>query len=144
MADTTALYLTKHEMTKLFPALPVAVQRTWKKKVKDEMNDAFETKEELLNRMQKPWNDESKELESFVKHVGNILEQGKGVDAIDLQKFPDSAFPRFFYTIGACGMSAFIQISLQQKNIKNGDMKAIAGLSFIRHAILEANTLQPV
>ena len=72
------------------------------------------------------------------------LSEGKGIDSVSLDDFPEDAVPSFLYSIGACGTSALIEMILQKKGLTDEDMEGVAALSRARHRILQINTVLTV
>lgn len=134
----TVLYLTQEEIDNIFEKLPAKIQKTWKKRLQVETIDAYETEQELTARLNKTKYDDIPGMEAFAKHAVTAL-SSDDVESASPAGIPEAAYPRFFYSIGACGMSAMLEIAMQDPKISNEIMETVAGMSFVRHIILEAN-----
>ncbi len=138
------LFLTPEERDRLFSKLPKALQSAWKDKLREETITTYETPSELQLRIR-----ESK----FVDHAGikalmdkmiSHIEQGKKgspIDHVSMKDLPEDALPAFFFTIGACGTEAFLDLLLQDKDLSEEDMDAVASLSRTRHRLLQMNAV---
>lgn len=130
MPNDNPLYLVREEIL-LFEKLPDALKNNWKPVI--ETIDAYETEAEITRRM-KDSRFEMPGLEGFIKGGGT-----KDGPQFDFSKVSEPAWAEYFYTIGASGTSALIQLSLQSPGLTDEQMDSIAAMSAIRHVILEEN-----
>ncbi|HRH93375.1 MAG TPA: hypothetical protein PKV72_02475 [Candidatus Peribacteria bacterium] len=129
MPNDNPLYLVREEIL-LFEKLPEALKSNWKPVI--ETIDAYESEAEITRRM-KDSRFELPGLEAFIKSGG------KDGPQFDFSKVSEPAWAEYFYTIGASGTSALIQLSLQSPGLTDEQMDSIAAMSAIRHVILEEN-----
>lgn len=134
----SALYLTQEELENIFVKLPEATQAAWRSKLVTETIDAFETEEELIERMSNVRTDDIPGMKEFLDAFTKTIEEGDLTKAT-LTAIPEVAMLRHFYAIGACGMSAIIGLMLQDPKLEEPDLQAAADFSVLRHAILQAN-----
>jgi hypothetical protein len=137
MAQT--LYLTHDEVEHIFEKFSAELQEKWRSRLQEETLKAFETDDELVRLRDATTYDDLPDMRRFGEWVQRKLQGGSDLEDLDAAGFPDAAIPRFLRSIGACGLSAIIEISLQQPDLSDDVFEAIAGLSHIRHAILEHN-----
>ncbi len=132
--DTGSAYFTAEEM-KLLKTLPKATQDYFKGRVQPETLDTFETEEELVERMKSASYDKYPEVRQM---VGELAKTGD-VSAVSFEKMSDGALDTLLFSIGACGMSALIETSLQE-NVDASAADAIVSLSKARHRVLTVNS----
>ena len=132
------LHLTAEEQEHVFARLPRELQERWKDRVHTETIDAYETEEELMERMRSVRYDDLPGVRTFMEASVRAAETGD-LESVDFSVLPEAAFPRYFHSIGACGMSAMLQLTLQEPGITDEGMQAAASMSIVRHIILEAN-----
>jgi hypothetical protein len=137
MNDVT-LYLTKEEVDNVFTKLPAKAQSSWKPRLTVESLTTFETEDELQRRMSSVRTDDIPGIKEFVESFITMV-QKKDLTNLSLNDVPEVAILRHFYAIGACGMSALIEVALQDPELDDDAVFAIADFSVIRHAILQAN-----
>lgn len=131
-----SLFLTSAER-KLFDALPEAVRAEWK--VAEEKGTRYETDKELVTRAG------LMELETFPQLKKMVAEgkKGKKMNLSVIAEIPKDAYPEFFFTIGARGMTQLIGAAFSA--LKNDDgVQFIAAVSHLRHDVLNANSRYPV
>ncbi len=132
------LYLTSDEQKHLFDRLPEALQASWKDKISIEAIDAYETEEELKERMTSVRYDDLPSVKEFMQSAVKAAEAGN-LENADYASIPEAAFPRYYHSIGACGMTAMLEFTLHDPNLTEEGMRAVASMSMVRHIILEAN-----
>ncbi len=134
----STLYLTADE-TRLFGKnVSAALRKSWQDSVREEALDTYETEEQLQTRMQ------SVSYGQFpqVKALAEKAAAQKSLDGLSLQDIPPQAMPVLLHSIGACGVSALIELSFQDPAlIDDNALEGIAGLSRARHQMLIANAL---
>ncbi len=138
------LFLTPEERTRLFETLPDALRDAWKSRVREETITVYESPEELQTRMRESkFADHAGIKGLFDKMVAHIESDQKtdAFDAIQMEDFPTDALPSFLFTIGACGVEAFMEMLLQEKNLSAEDLESIASLSRTRHRLLQMNAV---
>jgi hypothetical protein len=134
-----ALYLTAEEKKLFFNKLPDAIRKSWELSLKEETIDAYETAQELEKRGEEVARDPDAAQPEFARMLNAHLESGKGLDDVPIADIPPNILYDGFYQMGASGLSAFIQLSLQDADIEDQDMIGIATLTLVRHHVLEAN-----
>ena len=129
------LYLTAAEQAK-FQTVSDALKDGWE--VTPETIDAYETTYQLWIRAN------MMELNEFpeIKQMILALRDGKPVDPTTIQNIPDEALPEVLFTIGARGITILMTI-LFDRIESDEEIAAIAGLSHLRHDVLEANAKVP-
>lgn len=132
------LYLTAEEQEHLFKKLPQHLQDAWSPSLKTETVDAYETEAELKERMTSTTYEDLPSMKDFHQSAVAAAEAGD-LSTADFTKIPHEAFPRYFHSIGACGMSAMMQFTMHDPELNDEGLRAVASMSMIRHIILEAN-----
>ncbi len=130
----TKVLLTNEEQA-LLKKLPPNAQALFKGRVESETLDSFETEEELAERLSKTSYDQYPEVKGM---IDKLLTSGN-IDDLDFEKLSDGALDVLLFSIGACGISALIEISLQDEVSKDA-VEAIATLSAARHRVLTVNS----
>lgn len=125
------LMLTAEEK-KLFSKLPEGLQEGWE--IKEETLTSYESNEDLKIRASIAGFDDHPAVQKLLKTV----QEGGAIDRIPLDAIPQNVFEELMFTIGARGMDRFIRALLSQCK-KDEDLQGVAGLSALRHALLEGN-----
>jgi len=134
------LRLTADEKTHIFDKLPEPLRKKWESRLEIETLESFESVEELKSRLEKLSFDEYPDAVKVGEKALKAAMKGKALKAMDAKKFPQEAMPRFFHAIGACGISAMMQAAMQGEDVDNTTLESVAGLSLIRHVILQDNS----
>jgi hypothetical protein len=127
------LYLTKAEQ-KQFDALPDAVKKLCN--VENEASTAFETDEQIAMR----YHIATFQNEPAVAALAEKVAEGTDIATLTLDEIPESILPDFYFTIGARGVSAFLESVLATAKTEE-DAQALAEFSRIRHELLINNQL---
>jgi predicted AlkP superfamily pyrophosphatase or phosphodiesterase len=130
----TKVLLTKEEQA-LLKKLAPNVQALFKDRVEAESLTSFETEEELVERMSKASYEQYPEVKTMME---KLVQSGDMTD-LNLEKLSDGALDVLLFTIGACGISALIELSLQD-SVGKDDVEALATLSLARHRVLTVNS----
>lgn len=131
MKTNTTLFLTEPEAI-AFSALPESLREGWT--VEPETGTAYEDADVLRVRAGMARFDSYPELKDIAK---NVL-AGQQPNSFVLGSIPESVLPELYFTIGATGVAILIRILLP--NVKDDeDVSGLAGLTHIRHDILETN-----
>lgn len=125
----TPLYLTADER-KLFDGLSEALKDGWK--VEKEMQNSYES-EKVLSMRARMAARESADVSHFFKK----WDEAKGA-ANGLPKLSNEQMLEFFFTLGATGISVFIDALLREMKTDD-DIQGVAHLSFLRHRLLAIN-----
>ena len=134
------LYFTADEK-RLFDTLPNDVKKGWEGSVEIETIDAYETVAELQGRMAHTSYDKYPAAKALADKARRAVERGEGLREISFLDLPSEALPVFFYSIGACGVSAMIELSLQDaEKLRMSGMEGVEALSRIRHHLLQQNS----
>lgn len=131
MKTNTTLFLTEPEAA-AFAALPEALREGWT--VEPETGTAYEDADVLKVRAGMARFETFPALHEYVKQA---LSSGI-VDPSTIKEIPESVLPELFFTIGARGVSA-LMAALFSECAQDDDVAGIAGLSHIRHDILQTN-----
>ena len=128
----TTLYLTAQEKS-LFDGLPDSIKQGWT--VEAEKSDAYETPEVLRMRMQMV------DLGKYPSALGILerLKNGEDLRNINLEGLSPDVLRELAFTIGAKGMAVLISRLLKSARTDK-DIEGLAGMSLIRHEILEVNS----
>ncbi|HRH93515.1 MAG TPA: hypothetical protein PKV72_03200 [Candidatus Peribacteria bacterium] len=132
---TTKVLLTKEEqalLTKLAPN----VQALFKDRVESEVLDSYESEEELVDRLSKTSYDKYPEVKAM---LDKLMTSGN-LDDFDMEAMPDGALDVLLFSIGACGISALVELSLQDTELDADAAEAIAALTKARHRVLTVNS----
>lgn len=134
--DDSTVYLVKEEMTLLSPAL----KKQWEKSLKPEALTAYETPEQIDARMKAVNYSKYPKLQKKIDACLAAMQEGKQTE-MSFEDFPEEAISSFLYSIGASGISAYIDLFLSSKKMQGSDaaMQGVAALSRARHRILEKN-----
>ena len=125
------LYLTADEQ-KLFDALSEELKEGWE--LVDEVQDSYESPKVIAMRAGMASFDVYPELEDLAKKV----QEGEDISKLSILNIPEQALGEFAFTIGAKGLSAFIE-HLSKEIQSNEDILGLAVLTLLRHEILETN-----
>lgn len=126
-----SLALTAEEK-KLFEKLPASLREGWE--IKEETLTSYESDEDLRMRASIAAFDEHPAVQKLLKDV----QGGEAINRISLDAIPQNVFEELMFTMGARGMDRFIRALLSQCK-KDEDLQGVAGLSALRHALLEGN-----
>lgn len=132
----TTLYLTADEQ-KRFQALPEGVKDGWV--VEAETGDQYETKRQLEMRFYMS----TLAKDPAVRKLFEEFQSGKDLDQLALPDLSESLASEFFFTIGARGLTLLMAQMFQEGLANDEDLEGVAGLSMIRHKILETNAAVP-
>jgi hypothetical protein len=132
------LYLTPAEQ-KLFEKLPASVRDLAGLQVHVEDGDAFETDEQLEERIGFVQKNSEEELRGFLVSLKQKLQENADIDAWFADAVPEALFPSICYALGAVGLTSVITRALQFDPTTEG-LKSAAVFSRIRHVILEQNS----
>lgn len=134
--DDTTFYIVDEELALLTPEN----KKAWAGQLKKETLTAYETPEQLDARMKSVNYDKYPELRAQIDAFAREVQSGK-MPTLSFSNFPEEAIDSFLFSIGASGISAFIDLYLRQKEVveSTGAMEAVAALSRARHKILEKN-----
>lgn len=127
--------LTKEEqmlLTKLSPD----VQALFKGRVESETLDSYESEEELVERLTKSSYEKYPEVKTMLQ---KFLDSGD-VNDFSFDDLSDGALDVLLFSIGACGISALIEISLQSDILDQEGAEAVATLATARHRVLTVNS----
>lgn len=130
------IHLTPQERSK-FEALPADLRDGWEI-VDETLESAYETPEQLALRAEVARLDRN----PYIKTLIERLQSGASPDSLSLADIPESYFPVIFYAIGASGIAMLIALHLGEIKTDE-DIQELAGLSHVRHDILEANAAIP-
>lgn len=130
----TKVLLTKEEQA-LLKKLAPNVQALFKDRVEAESLTSFETEEELVERMSKASYEQYPEVKTMME---KFAVTGNPED-LSFDKLSDGALDVLLFSIGACGISALIEISLQEQ-VTQDEVDVIATLSAARHRVLTVNS----
>ena len=133
--DTT-FYLVDEELALLTPAS----KEKWAKDIKKETLTAYETPQQIDARMKAVNYSQYPELQKKIDGYVADIKAGKQPD-VSFEDFPEEAMGSFLFSIGASGISFYIDIYLREPATQESDeiMNTIASLSRVRHQILEKN-----
>lgn len=137
----TFFHLTAEERQKIFERVPAKLKSAWEKKVLEETIDAYETPEELKRRMETPAFDKYPEAKAFAEKVAKKMEAGGSIDDVPFSDFPKEAIPTLLYNLGACGVTALMELAFQQPELDEDVLEDMAALSRARHRILQINAV---
>lgn len=132
---TTKVLLTKEEqalLTKLAPN----VQALFKDRIESEVLESYESEEELVDRLSKTSYDKYPEVKAM---LDKLMTSGN-LEEFDLEAMPDGALDVLLFSIGACGISALVELSLQDTELDADAAEAIAALTKARHRVLTVNS----
>ncbi len=134
--DDTTFYIVDEELALLLPA----TRKAWENKLKRETITAYETPPQISARMKAVSYKRFPELQEKIDQYVADMQKGKATD-FSLEDFPEEAVDSFLYSIGASGISAFIDMYLRSPDAQGNAeiMEAVAALSRARHTILEKN-----
>lgn len=134
--DDNTFYIVDEEMARLTPA----AKKAWEKRMKKETLTAYETPEQIDARMKAVTYDKFPEFKKKLQKHMDALKAGKP-SPVSMDDFPPEAMSSFLYSIGASGISFYIDMFLRAPEIQNNAeaMEALAALSRARHKILEKN-----
>lgn len=135
------LFLTGEERKEIWPRLPDVIKQEWESRVREEIIDAYESAEELEKRMAQSQLGKSPAMQALIQDVAQNMVDGKSIQDVSVAGIPDDLVPDFLYSIGACGVSALLQMMLQNPELKAKDMEQVAALSRARHRILQINAV---
>lgn len=110
--------------------------------VEEEALTQYETPTELVVRMRLVASDTHPEVRELVLTILEVLQQGKPLDPSILSTVPHESLPVVYFGMGALGLSALIETVLPSVR-QQSQLDGIAGLSKIRHLLLEANSSVP-
>lgn len=136
----TPLYLTADEKT-LFDALPKDVRQSWEGRVAVENLTNYETKEQLMERMKTADYSKYPEVKTFIGKLTSNMISGKPLTEFNFDDFPNEALPLFLYTLGATGMTALMNLSLQEAALTPDGLEGTALLSAARRNLLASNAV---
>ena len=130
------VYLTQEEQ-ELLQKQPKGVQDLFKGRMKPEILTSYETEDELVERMSKANYDRYPEVKQIVEKFG----KSGSVEDVALDTLSDGALDVLLFSIGACGICAILETSLQQSDIDiDADaVDAFAALTAARQRILKVN-----
>lgn len=134
------IYLTKEEK-EIFDSLPAGSKNRWLDRVQRETIDAYETPEELERRMIGARYERFPQVRRIVDDMIHASAEGKSINDVSVEDFPDEAVPTFLYGIGALGMSAIIKAQLQEVRLNDALLETIGALSRSRHLVLKSNAM---
>ncbi len=134
MPTATKMMLTKEEQA-LVSKLPANLQAMFDGKWEAETLTSFETEDELVERMTTASYDDFPEVKKMVE----VCAQSGKMEDMAFDKMSDGALNIFLYSIGACGVSAIIETSLQSEQLDADGVAAISMLSMARHKLLTMN-----
>lgn len=132
------LHLTMAERVH-FDALPERITKDWAPRVQQEELTAYESAEVIKVRMEMLPLDEYPEMQNV---VNGYIEQAEADEPLSdmsfLREFPQELLPEFLFAVGAVGITALVEASLQEQPDDKA-MEYLALLTEFRHRILEAN-----
>jgi hypothetical protein len=137
MSASTAFWLTKDEIANLFEKLPAALQQEWKKHVVIESLSSFETEAQLRKNFEQS-RFEMPGLKEFIDSV--IAGSPKPFPEMTEKSLSQESLAEYFATIGASGISALLHMALSETDVTSEQLDQLAGMSRVRHVILEANS----
>lgn len=134
--DDTTFYIADEELARLSPA----AKKAWAKRLKKETFTAYETPQQIDARMKAVTYDKFPAFKKKLQQHMDALKAGKP-SPVTMDDFPQEAMGSFLYSIGASGISFYIDMFLRAPEIQNNAeaMEALAALSRARHKILEKN-----
>lgn len=131
MKTNTTLFLTAPEAA-AFAALPESLREGWT--VEPETGTAYEDADVLKVRASMARFDTYPQL----KDIARDVLAGKKPEASAYANIPESVLPELYFTIGATGVAILIRILFPAIKADD-DVAGLAGLTHIRHDILETN-----
>jgi hypothetical protein len=131
MKTNTTLFLTEPEAA-AFAKLPEGLREGWT--VEPETGTAYEDADVLKVRAGMARFDSYPQL----KDIANDVLAGKQPNAAAFDGIPESVLPELYFTIGATGIAILVRILLP-KVADDEDIAGLAGLTHLRHDILETN-----
>lgn len=137
MSASTAFWLTKDEIANLFEKLPQQLQQEWKKHVVIESLTAFETEAQLRKNFEQS-RFELPGLKDFIDSVA--AGSPKPFPELNSSNLSEESLAEYFATIGASGISALLYMALAEPDVTSEQLDQLAGMSRVRHVILEANS----
>ncbi|OGJ72007.1 hypothetical protein A2454_05430 [Candidatus Peribacteria bacterium RIFOXYC2_FULL_55_14] len=106
--------------------------------VEDEELTSFESTSELVVRMRLVASDAHPEVRDFVLGVLHDLQRGKEINPKALARLPHESLPVVYFGMGALGLCALIEVLFPSVRSRE-DLEGLAGLTKVRHLLLEAN-----
>ena len=129
------LYLRAYEQ-ELLEKLPADVASVCV--VEEEGLAAYETPTELVVRMRLVASDVHPEVREFVLGILEKLQKGEDLDPKIFATLPHESLPIVYFGMGAIGLCALVEALFPE--VKTGeDLEGLAGLTKMRHLLLEAN-----
>ncbi|PIQ76602.1 hypothetical protein COU78_02750 [Candidatus Peregrinibacteria bacterium CG10_big_fil_rev_8_21_14_0_10_49_24] len=102
----------------------------------------YESYRELIVRMRLVASDAHPEVRELVLTILEVLQRGKELDPHILSAVPHESLPVVYFGMGALGLSALIETVLPSVRTQS-ELDGVAGLTKIRHLLLEANSSVP-
>ncbi|NOS67263.1 MAG: hypothetical protein HOO67_02765 [Candidatus Peribacteraceae bacterium] len=131
----TTLYLTTAERA-LYDVLPASVKSAWNGTVEEEKGTAWESDEELEERIVTFSEEATPELKQFVEKIQQKLKNKENPDDLNFSDIPEKLIPTILFVIGARGLSQMLEGLLRQENVA---LSGAAVFSEARHLLLESN-----
>lgn len=131
------LYLLPAE-EKLMSALPADISAGWT--VEKEGAVTMETADELnlRYRIANFTDPNAKALAESMKHAVSPTEIEKLLQTFDMQKLPQDQLAELFFTLGT-KVTGWMVLYVLSNAKDQEDMEGVAGLTLIRHMLIEAN-----
>lgn len=135
------LHLRAEEKT-LFDGLPDGLKDGWKVEEEKLENDERPEELDMRYRIARFDNPVVKDAVDSARKAKTPEEFEKTASSLDISEFPPDLVAEFFFTIGTKLTGAIISYFLSQAK-SDEDIEGIAGLTEIRHMLLEANASVP-
>lgn len=132
----SVLYLRAEEKA-LFHTLPSALTSAWEARIIDETIDGYESEQELTEKLSSLPFAEDPRYKAWARTHASFGAVGSPL----LTDFPEDLLPSFFEHIGACGLSAIIELAFQSEHVNGTILEAVSALSTLRHQILTKNAV---
>jgi hypothetical protein len=137
---TQPFYVTSEERS-AFAKLPEHLVSAWQGRLVDERLDAYESAEELADRMRSPHIAEVPGMAALIAKAKAESDAGRNpLDSLKLKDLPKAALPHVLYALGATGLTVMIGTSLLEGDkLDSSAMEGISALTRVRHSILSQN-----
>lgn len=106
--------------------------------VEEETLTSYERPTDLVVRMRLVASDTHPEVRDFVLHMIEALQRGEDIEPNALDGLPQESLPIVYFGMGALGLCALIEVLLPVAESPE-DLEGLAGLTKVRHLLLEAN-----
>lgn len=132
------LYLTSAER-KLYDALPAELRNAWSGSVEIETGDAWETPQELQERLQTAPLHRFPKVAAYAQRAWLALKSGRNLEPL-ANDLPPESLPILLHLMGATGLSKLMeQMFFSIKTVHEID--TLAHFSDVRHMLLSTNNV---